>query len=275
MAKVIAKEYGRKVVDGIDVYEVGQQQYIELSQYDPISRGIGGNSGVYRHAKGLWVVVSVQSTFGGGTFGSRVYVEYISRSRRDAVEWALWEVDNHTYSEPYTYGNERVRTAPAVGRDFEIWHIVDDGDLWQAWDLEAASAGGDLQAAQQWEATFYDDKYLRQIEDQYTGDYHVYDTSVGEWPGVCIADVTQYDLAHGYKYVYEHWTAAGEVLKQCVEDTEGAAITCGWYRDGGWRVMSSDVTSIGMWAELEVLRDDGTAPVWCPLRVCFVCWSEE
>lgn len=284
MAKA-SKEYGRRVVDGVEVFEVGKRQLWDWAHWAAAG---AGNAQAWHGvpqtvevmaeslAKGKYVVMELQFCAPVAFDGEKPCIQdakvilkpgamVSTRSLRESVEYAdVYRIDG------YSCGD-----GDALVALVEIWHIVDDGDLWQAWEVEAAAAGGDLQAAQQWEATFHDDKYLRQIEDQYTGDYHVYDTTVGDWPGVCIADVTQYDLSHGYKYVYEHWTAGGEVLKQCVEDTEGASITCGWYRDGGWHVVSSDVTSISTWEGLEVLRDDGTAPVWCPLRVCFVCWSAE
>lgn len=248
------KEYGRKVVDGFEVFEVGKEQLKDLlGVYADIDNANKAFEIVFGDRSAFGLVVDTMQHADGGYDEPRL-VGWVS-----GLDSAL-EIISAEYDYALSFGQKRM---------YEIWHVVDDGDLWQEWDIEAAAAGGNLQMAQQWEAVFHDDKYLRQIEQQYTGDYHVYDTTE------CIADVTQYDLANGYKYVYEHWTAGGELLKQCVEDTEGAAITCGLYRDGGWHVVSSDVTSIRVWEDLEVLRDDGTAPVWCPLRVCFVCWSSE
>lgn len=277
MAKAI-KEYGRKVVDGVEIFEVGVEQFRTWINWKLCASRLSCNFringlGTQSAAKGRWVVIECNTMFGGGSCGTRLKVVYDCKTRREAVHMCKHYIEHDTYSQTYVKGGKLL--LPARGKDFEVWHLVDDGDLWQEWDIEAAAAGGDLQAAQMWADTFHDDTYLQKIEQQYTGDYHVYDTTVGDWPGVCIADVTQYDLAHGYKYVYEHWTESGELLKQCVEDTEGASITCGWYRDRAWHVVSSDVTSISTWEGLEVLRDDGTAPVWCPLRVCFVCWSAE
>lgn len=260
MAKAIEKEYGRSVVGGFEVFEVGKEQLKELlGWYADIDEANKAFKRVFADRCAFGLVVDTMQ-HADGSYDEPSLVGWIS-----SLDAAL-EVISTELVYAHHFGNNPI---------YEIWHVVEDGDLWQEWDIEAAAAGGDLQAAQQWEATFHDDKYLRQIEDQYTGDYHVYDTSVGEWPGVCIADVTQYDLSSGYKYVYEHWTAAGELLKQCVEDTVDASITCGWYRDGGWHVVDSDVNSIKEWEGLEVLRDDYAAPVWCPLRLCYVCWSED
>lgn len=277
MAKTY-KEYGRKVVDGIDVFEVGQQQYIKLSQWDPISNGIDGNSGVYRHAKGLWVVVSVQSTFGGGTFGSRLYVEYVARSRRDAVERAVWEVDKHTYSEPFTYGTRRVRTAPAVGHDYEVWHIVDDTELWEEWEMLSRAASGDVVAAEAVYMVLGDDTYMRRIEDQYTGGYDIYDDFTFEEP--TLWGTVEYEELHPcalspVRYIYNHMDTDGRILRQRIVIPEHAADDVCELKAHGWKVLETEVLDFEKleWPCLKILRRDGTKPLVSPLRVCNIYYE--
>ena len=242
-----SKEYGRKVVDGVEVFEVGKQQLWHwahwavsgpnnAAKWDSIYGSVDVLSDSL--AKGRYLVVSLNFAVGcildtiddsciqDANIVGIVTVVSNYRSQRAAVETSkILAADINSAKSKTDYGN--------LYTVVEVWHVVDDGDLWQAWDLEASAAGGDLQAARQWKSTFHDDTYLRRIEERYTGDYHVYDSMVHS-PAACIADVTQHDLKSGYKYVYRYWDCCARFLEQRVEDTVSAGITCRAPWDSGW-----------------------------------------
>lgn len=167
------KEYGRRVVKGFDVFEVGKQQLWSWAHWAAAG---AGNAQAWHGvpqtvevmadslAKGAYVVMELQFCSPVADDSQKPCIQdaklilkpgamVSTRSLREAIEFAkVYRIDGFPCGD-----------GDAITALVEVWHIVDDGDLWQAWDVEAAAAGGDLQAAQQWEATFHDDIYLRQI----------------------------------------------------------------------------------------------------------------
>lgn len=152
-----------RTIDGFEVYNVGKSQLWEWSHWAAAG---AGNANAWHGieqtvdafyadslAKGVYLIMELQ--FGGRVQDvadilciqdantiSRVSAKASTRSLKEAVELAgLYKISKPM---PTCYPSY----IGSVNNIIEIWHVVDDGDLWQEWDLQAAAAGGDLQAAQ-------------------------------------------------------------------------------------------------------------------------------
>lgn len=124
--------YFDKVVDGIDVFSVGKQQLWDWCSYN--GREFTGwrpeHYSVVTYAdslrKGIYLVVELPATFG------RVLKPQLiasCTSLKSAVGLAL------------VYDEYRLLACPygrSYGCDYEIWHVVDDSDLWDSWDSDAS-----------------------------------------------------------------------------------------------------------------------------------------
>lgn len=129
---------------GVEVFEVGVRQ---LQQF--ISDG-----GLYRPVLNSAELLCV------GTYA------FVYKSEMFGGECASW---HPVVLCGYVQGELELAIPPqvvelescSIGRDVEIWRIVDDGNLWQAWDLEADAAAGDVLAAEAMEAVFGVDKYIQ------------------------------------------------------------------------------------------------------------------
>lgn len=124
--------YFDKVVDGIDVFSVGKQQLWDWCSYNGreytgwLPEHCSVNSYADSLRKGIYLVVELPAAFG------RVLKPQLiasCTSLKSAVRLAC------AYDE---YRSRRAYPSYcAYGCDYEIWHVVDDGDLWQAWDHDA------------------------------------------------------------------------------------------------------------------------------------------
>lgn len=123
--------YFDKVVDGIDVFSVGKQQLWDWCSYNgrEFTGWLPEHTSVISYAdslrKGIYLVVELPAVFG------RVLKPQLiasCTSLKSAVGLALTYDEYRLLACPY--GSE-------YGCDYEIWHVVDDGDLWQAWDHDA------------------------------------------------------------------------------------------------------------------------------------------
>lgn len=254
-----SKEYEGLAVSCFEVFEVGKEQLKRLFGYwadiDYVTKGF---EKIWKDRRPIGLVLeTIQNP--SGEFDEPRLVSWIS-SFEVAREVIATELD---YA--HSFGNEPI---------YEIWIVRDDAELWQKWEMEVAAAGGNLLAAQAWHKVFHDDTYLRRIEEQYEGAYYVYDTMCHSRP-TCIAEVSQYDLVSGTKYIYEHWELGVVYIKQLVESTSQAGLTCRMLRNDGYEVEHVNIIDVEKWDCLEVLREDGTTPAWCPLRVCFVSWAKD
>lgn len=124
--------YFDKVVDGIDVISVGKQQLWDWCSYNgrEFTGWLPEHSSVLSYAdslrKGIYLVVELPATFGRV---SKPQLIASCTSLKSAVSLAL------------TYDEYRLqRACPSgceYGCDYEIWHVVDDSDLWDSWELES------------------------------------------------------------------------------------------------------------------------------------------
>lgn len=140
----MASNYFHKQVQGVDVYQIGTNQARLLFnwrgcasefKFMDYSTTFASSAACQSMAKGRWLVVSCNMVFGGGSFGHRVYINWDGKTLRDALDWAKWYQEQRTVYE----ADDIVSRTHVV--EYEIWHLVDDGDLWQEWDAMSECAG--------------------------------------------------------------------------------------------------------------------------------------
>lgn len=127
-----------KTVQGIEVFNVGKKQAWILfnwkgyaNKYAEYCTRVASSAICQSMAKGRWLVVACNTVFGGGNFGHRVHIDWDGKTLREALDWAKWYQDHGT-----VYEADDIVSRTHV-TEYEIWHIVDDGDLWDAWEDEA------------------------------------------------------------------------------------------------------------------------------------------
>lgn len=125
--------YFDKVVDGIDVFSVGKQQLWDWCSYNgrEFTGWLPEHTSVISYAdslrKGIYLVVELPAAF-GRVLKPQLIASYTSL--KSAVSLAR------------TYDEYRLLACPygcEYGCDYEIWHVVDDSDLWNSWDSDASA----------------------------------------------------------------------------------------------------------------------------------------
>lgn len=115
-----------RVVDGIDVFEVGKEQLWGWCHHQ--ARYVGLRPVIYSGAdslrKGLYVVVEHSAMFGVMECMSHICFSFSSLKK--AVQYVQNQSDVERYGAEKWNGR--------ILSDFEIWHIVDDYVLWYDWD---------------------------------------------------------------------------------------------------------------------------------------------
>lgn len=134
----------------VDVYEVGIHQLRDLVDSD-ISQGCGN-----------WVVVGMLPMFGGFlprlTLVGRYDSEYWAcRSAQNMGRISLWNVAN---------GGSR------YAQEYEVWHVVDDAELWQSWEHDVAVAKRQRNEPTDWHV-YYNFKCVLDLDYVPTCLYHL------------------------------------------------------------------------------------------------------
>ena len=124
-----------KVVDGIDVFAVGKQQLWDWCSWS--SRGLdcgGYGAAIICYAdslrKGSYVVVESHARL--GQVGKCTVVDSFGSLRA-----ALSTVKDYLNADAQMFA--QLRTGWLYAHDYEIWRVVDDGDLWQGWEQACLS----------------------------------------------------------------------------------------------------------------------------------------
>ena len=100
----------------VDVFEVGIEQVKDFSAQNFYPGGLGGSFDGLR--EGMYLVVECSTHF--GRVGTS-WVHFCFTSEQAAVEWVLCE-DAIQNNPDYMIDHDQV-----IG--YEVWHVVDDGDL--------------------------------------------------------------------------------------------------------------------------------------------------
>lgn len=130
--------------DGIKVFRCGIEQYCEFVSH----RGNG-------HV-GIWERQSIEYKVRCGDYVVLAVVYWPGAKAHKP--WAVYLSEDFNECLQYVRGNDSLLE---IGYIYEIWHIVDDADLYQVWDMEADAAAGDVLAAEAMESVFGVDKYIQ------------------------------------------------------------------------------------------------------------------
>lgn len=206
-----------KVVDGVEVYQVGKQQLWDWCGWT--SHGFDSahsynNEPVICHAeslrKGVYLVVGGPATFG---MFWRPRVLETCTSLKAALDWAAFELAFHNDCLA-TWTDSRYN----LGYDFEIWHVVDDAELWQEWDnASAAYVATHQPLAPQMQPVAIDS---RDCDDFYETLYSVYVPMVGQ--NVSFLVVNRYSCGS--------WLEEEEYMPCDMQSSQPLSIEdCQWY----------------------------------------------
>lgn len=123
------------VIDGVEVFEVGKLQlwswcgwtrrgYDSASSYGCEPLYVSADS----LAKGRYVVIEGTAEFG------RLYRRNWVVASFTSIRKAVAAVNDYVEYDAYKLGRELSLGGHVLVHYYEVWHIVDDGELWQAWE---------------------------------------------------------------------------------------------------------------------------------------------
>ena len=120
-----AEKLGGFVMSAVDVFEVGVEQVKEFAAQNFYPGGLGGCFDLLD--EGVYLVVECCAHFG---YVSTPWVHYCFQSEQKAIDYVVHQ--------DFVQNSPKFMIEHDAGIGYEVWHVVDDADLWLMWEFDVA-----------------------------------------------------------------------------------------------------------------------------------------